>query len=586
MRVRNRSMLLLLLFVITESGDVTTLAPGEGPVRDVPPSSAPLSGVILPTRGFNTWLAFDIHENETNVLSNAEGLVATGLSSKGYTLVALDGGWQGGRFKNGTVYSNASAFPSGLLSLSRKIHALNLTFGIYTDRGQSTCDAHVGSAGFESEDAAYYASVEADFLKEDSCDATQSHAGALAQFLLMQNALAATGRPFVFSLCGWLKWYSGSASLASVGTSWRVGPDALNWQNVLMNMDAAADASAFVAPGKFVDVDEVMGPSRGRPINASRTLTQFAFIAVVGSPLLLSFDLTGRNATDVEVAPFLNDEILAVHWDASPSGPSFNRIVGGQLGLDRTTPLTHVSCTSTAARWTFTPSDVHVPTGVATGVFAARAAPGLCLMAGAAWYKECNNAQAVWLGTCADSSGHSPNCCAGKAGSNLGNCTNQLLTINADGTITTPYWPYNNNAAGPYLSLDSPTPNSVFFEERLNDTAGAASQQWRWDATTGTLADTLGTCVGAAPKENSNIWARRLEGGEVALLFINNSPALMAMSCDHSCCAAAGLADGATLSVRDLFLHTDNGTVSCVGTGFAFDVPAGGSSVFVRVSPR
>ena len=565
-------LLLLLLFAVVIINAVI-----------VPPLSSTASGKILqPTRGFNSWFSFDVHVNETNVLSNAEGLVTTGLATKGFSIVAMDGGWQGGRFANGTVYPNASAFPSGLLSISRKIHALNLTFGVYTDRGQSTCDAHVGSAGYETEDATFYASVEADLLKEDSCDATQSHEGALAQFLLMQNALAATGRPFVFSLCGWLKWYSGSASLASVGTSWRVGPDALNWQNVLMNMDAAADAAAFVAPGKFVDVDEVMGPSRGRPINQSRTLTQFAFIAVVGSPLLLSFDLTNRNATDAEVAPFLNDEILAVHWDTSPGGPSFNRIVGGQLGPDRITPLTRVSCTSSAARWTFTPSDVDVPT---TGVFAATAAPGLCLMAGAAWFNECNNAQAIWLGTCADSSGKSPNCCASKAGSNSGNCSNQLLTINADGTITTPYWPYNNNAAGPYLTLDSPTPNSLFFEERLNDTTGAASQQWRWDATTGTLASG-GTCVGAAPRDDRNIWARRLNGGDVALLFINNSPASIAMSCDHNCCVAAGLADDATLSVRDLFAHSDNGTVSCAGTGFVFDVPAGGSSVLVRVTPH
>ena len=61
----------------------------------------------------------------------------------------------------------------------------------------------------------------------DSCSATQSHAGALAQYKLMQDGIAATGRPMVFSLCGWLSWYAAAASAAGIGTSWRIGPDAL-----------------------------------------------------------------------------------------------------------------------------------------------------------------------------------------------------------------------------------------------------------------------------------------------------------------------------------------------------------------------
>lgn len=536
--------------------------------------------VILPARGWNAWFAFDTHLDETNVYSNAVGLVQTGLASAGYSMVALDGGWQGGRGKDGIVFPNVTTFPSGLLALSRKIHALNQTFGVYTDRGASTCDGHVGSAGFETSDALYYASVEADYLKEDSCDATQSHEGALAQFKIMQDALAATGRPFVFSLCGWLKYYSGSASTAGIGTSWRVGPDALSWPNVLMNMDAAADAAPFVAPGRFVDVDEVMGPSRGRPINQSRTLTQFAFIATVGSPLLLSFDLTGRSQDDPDVVPFLNPEVLAVHWDPAAAGPSFARVAGGQLAPDRISPLTQIPCSAPEARWSFSPvasplSSLLPPN---TGVFSSAAAPGLCLMAGAAWYGECNNAQGVWLGACGvDSRG--PNCCWST--SVPGNCTNQLLSVNADGTITTPYFPNNNNAAGPFMTLDVPTPNSLFFEERFNDTLSAQRQQWVWDAASGTLQDANGTCVGAEPRSSANVWARRLDGGDVAMLFINNAAAPAVVACDAACCAAAGIDGTASVTVRDLFARTDNGTVIC--ESLTPVVAPGGASVFLRL---
>jgi len=43
-----------------------------------------------------------------------------------------------------------------------------------------------------------------------------------------------------------------------------------------------------------------------------QTLTQFSFIALVGSPLLLSFDLTNKTAADPDVAPFLNTEVRPV----------------------------------------------------------------------------------------------------------------------------------------------------------------------------------------------------------------------------------------------------------------------------------
>ena len=71
-----------------------------------------------------------------------------------------------------------------------------------------------------------------------------------------------------------------------------------------MNFDAAADAAPYVRAGGFADIDEVMGPSRKRPISRVQTLTQAALIAIIGSPLLLSFDLTDMAATDPDGAEF------------------------------------------------------------------------------------------------------------------------------------------------------------------------------------------------------------------------------------------------------------------------------------------
>ena len=52
----------------------------------------------------------------------------------------------------------------------------------------------------------------------------------------------------------------------------------------------------------------------------------------------------------------------------------------------------------------------------------------------------------------------------------------QLWDVNTDGTITTPYYPVQNNAAGPYLTLDIGV-NSLFFEERLT---GGETNEWQW----------------------------------------------------------------------------------------------------------
>lgn len=46
----------------------------------------------------------------------------------------------------------------------------------------------------------------------------------------MRDALNATGRPILFSLCGWRKWYGPVG--ASLGNMWRISPDVIDWFGV------------------------------------------------------------------------------------------------------------------------------------------------------------------------------------------------------------------------------------------------------------------------------------------------------------------------------------------------------------------
>src|SRR5690606_37481233 len=95
---------------------------------------------------------------------------------------------------DGTQYPSPSAFPSGIGALASYVHARGLRFGLYTDRGSLTCQGRPGALGFEKVDAASYAQWGVDFLKEDSCNATQVPAEAFEQYGRMRDALNATGR--------------------------------------------------------------------------------------------------------------------------------------------------------------------------------------------------------------------------------------------------------------------------------------------------------------------------------------------------------------------------------------------------------
>lgn len=50
------------------------------------------------------------------------------------------------------------------------LHSVNLKFGIYSDAGYETCGGKAGSLGFESNDAADYATWGVDYLKYDNCN--------------------------------------------------------------------------------------------------------------------------------------------------------------------------------------------------------------------------------------------------------------------------------------------------------------------------------------------------------------------------------------------------------------------------------
>ncbi len=72
------------------------------------------------------------------------------------------------RSSNGTLVTNSTRFPSGLRSIADQLHNDGLQFGVYSSAGRYTCGGYPGSLGYETQDAQWWASQGADYLKYDS----------------------------------------------------------------------------------------------------------------------------------------------------------------------------------------------------------------------------------------------------------------------------------------------------------------------------------------------------------------------------------------------------------------------------------
>jgi len=96
-------------------------------------------------------------------------------------------------------------FPDGIKGTADYVHSKGLKLGIYEDAGTLTCAGYPGSLGHEKVDAQTFADWGVDYLKYDNCNnagstTTQEY---IDRYSAMRDALQATGRPIVYSICEW-----------------------------------------------------------------------------------------------------------------------------------------------------------------------------------------------------------------------------------------------------------------------------------------------------------------------------------------------------------------------------------------------
>jgi alpha-galactosidase len=284
----------------------------------VPSAKAWDNGLALtPPMGWNSWNKFQCNVSEDLIKGMADAMVANGMKDAGYEYVVIDDCWQVSRDASGNIVADAQRFPSGIKALADYVHSKGLKFGIYSDAGTQTCAHRPGSQGHEYQDALQYASWGVDYLKYDWCNTGK--ANAESAYTIMHDALKATGRPIVFSLCEWgtnKPWLWAR----DVGNLWRTTGDISDcWQcekkhslGFVQILDMQDGLETYAGPGHWNDPDMLEVGNGG--MTATEYRSHFSFWCLLAAPLIAGNDL--RNMTPEIKDILTNKEVIEVNQDS------------------------------------------------------------------------------------------------------------------------------------------------------------------------------------------------------------------------------------------------------------------------------
>jgi len=267
-----------------------------------------------PPMGFNNWNATHCRADfdEAMVKATADFFVSSGLKDAGYEYVNLDDCWAlPERDADGNLQPDPVRFPNGIKAVADYVHARGLKIGIYTSAGTKTCNTagFPGGLDHEQQDANLFAAWGIDYLKYDNCN--NQGRDAIERYTKMRDALRATGRRIVYSICEWgqnkpWEW------AADVGHLWRTTGDISdNWASMLGIAKRNMVLADHAGPGHWNDPDMLEVGNGGMTDTEYRS--HFSLWAVMAAPLLIGSDL--RKATPATMEILLNRDVIAVDQD-------------------------------------------------------------------------------------------------------------------------------------------------------------------------------------------------------------------------------------------------------------------------------
>ncbi|MGB6727228.1 MAG: glycoside hydrolase family 27 protein [Terracidiphilus sp.] len=298
-------------------------APKAVPTHKTTQADASSQVALTPPMGWNSWNYFAGKVTDQDIRNAADAMVETGMKDAGYEYINIDDTWEGERDADGVLHTN-SKFPD-MKALADYVHSKGLKLGIYSGPGPKTCAGFAGSLGHEQQDADLYASWGIDYLKYDLCsyipevmykqapdDPAARMKLMIGAYQKMHQALKATGRPIVYSLCqyGWdAVWEWGP----SVGANlWRATGDIqANWESIYSILNEQQGLANYAAPGHWNDPD-MLEVGNGR-LSLAENRSHFSMWAMLAAPLLAGNDL--HNMKPEISAILTNRDVIAIDQD-------------------------------------------------------------------------------------------------------------------------------------------------------------------------------------------------------------------------------------------------------------------------------
>jgi alpha-galactosidase len=280
--------------------------------------------------GWNSWNHFAGRVDDADVRAAADYMVSSGMKAAGYTYINIDDTWEGQRDAQGFIHPN-SKFPD-MKALAGYVHSKGLKIGIYSSPGPKTCAGYAGSYGHVQQDADTYAKWGIDYLKYDLCsfreimqkeapnDPPKQFQLMMTAYRQMHDALVATSRPIVFSLCqyGMDDVWTWGASVG--GNLWRTTGDIQdNYARMSEIGFSQLGLYRYAGPGHWNDPDMLEIGNGGMTYNEYKT--HMSLWAILAAPLIAGNDLSRMSPQTISI--LTNREVIAV--DQDPLGAQGHR---------------------------------------------------------------------------------------------------------------------------------------------------------------------------------------------------------------------------------------------------------------------
>jgi alpha-galactosidase len=197
-----------------------------------------------------------------------------------------------------------------MAALADYVHANGLKLGIYSSAGTKTCQGLPASLDHEEIDAVTFAEWGVDLLKYDNC--FNQGRPAVERFKAMGDALEASGRDIVYSICEWGDAQPWTWGRDARGHYWRTSGDIVDgWGSVVAILTQQAGLSRYSGPGGWNDPDMLQVGNGGMLTTEYRA--HMSMWALLNAPLIAGNDLRSMDSTTRDI--LTNPEVIAVDQD-------------------------------------------------------------------------------------------------------------------------------------------------------------------------------------------------------------------------------------------------------------------------------